>query len=264
MSSIFAVAGVVIRELYRRKDFYVLFVLTGVIGLTMAWGNFMKDDKTPDYVREGYLKEICLLIIWVASLAIAIATAARQLPTERENRTLFPLLAKPVNRAQVVAGTFLGCWIASGLALLVLYFIVMIVSFSQEHQAYLLEYAAALWMQWVFLAVVISLVIWGSVGLASPAANGTACLILIAAVFVLQRHLNDIAVEKSEPWRSLLYILYFVLPRPEWFDLREALISHHGWPGALEFAAVTVYGGAYAGLFLLAAWLGFRRRPLTA
>jgi len=28
MNKIFAIAGVVIKELYRRKDFYVLFVLT--------------------------------------------------------------------------------------------------------------------------------------------------------------------------------------------------------------------------------------------
>ena len=31
MTKIFAVASVVIRELYRRKDFYVLFILTVLI-----------------------------------------------------------------------------------------------------------------------------------------------------------------------------------------------------------------------------------------
>ena len=43
-----------------------------------------------------YIKEICLLLIWISTFVIAIVTAARQLPAERENRTIFPLLAKPV------------------------------------------------------------------------------------------------------------------------------------------------------------------------
>ena len=43
-----------------------------------------------------YLKEICLLLIWISSLVIAITTTARQIPAEREHRTLLPLLAKPL------------------------------------------------------------------------------------------------------------------------------------------------------------------------
>ena len=70
-----AIAGVVIRELYRRKDFYVLFVLTALITLVLGSVNFFNEDKV---VR--YLKEICLFLIWVSSLVIAITTAARQIP----------------------------------------------------------------------------------------------------------------------------------------------------------------------------------------
>jgi ABC-type transport system involved in multi-copper enzyme maturation permease subunit len=259
MNSICAVAGVVIRELYRRKDFYVLFVLMIIIALTMAFGNVVNDEK-----REGYLKELCLLLIWVSALIIAISTAARQLPAERENRTLFPLLAKPVTRAEVIAGKFLGCWLACGAALAIFYFILGLVSASREHEWRILEYAQALWLQWVFLAMVISFGLWGSLVFATPAANATICLIIIGAILVVQRHLNDVAVYCDEPLRSLLYTVYFLLPRPEWFDLRETLISHHGWPGGLEFAAVSLQGAAYTAFFLTAAWLGFRRRSLVA
>jgi Cu-processing system permease protein len=259
MNSICAVAGVVIRELYRRKDFYVLFVLMIIIALTMAFGNVVNDEK-----REGYLKELCLLLIWVSALIIAISTAARQLPAERENRTLFPLLAKPVTRAEVIAGKFLGCWLACGAALVIFYFILGLVSASREHEWRILEYAQALWLQWVFLAMVISFGLWGSLVFATPAANATICLIIIGAILVVQRHLNDVAVYCDEPLRSILYTVYFLLPRPEWFDLRETLISHRGWPGGLEFAAVSLQGAAYTAFFLTAAWLGFRRRSLVA
>src|ERR1044071_7985069 len=75
MNKIFAVAGVVIKELYRRKDFYVLFIMTVLITLLMASVNFFNDDRI---VR--FLKEICLTLIWLSALVIAVTTAARQIP----------------------------------------------------------------------------------------------------------------------------------------------------------------------------------------
>src|ERR1051325_6308575 len=94
-NNVLAIAGVVLKELYRRKDFYVLFVLTALITLVMGSVNFFNQENI---VR--YLKEICLFLIWASSLVITITTTARQIPAERENRTLFPLLAKPVTRHQ--------------------------------------------------------------------------------------------------------------------------------------------------------------------
>ena len=88
-NNITAIAGVVIKELRRRKDFYVLFVLTALITLVMGSVSIFGEDKI---VR--YLKEVCLFLIWASSLVIAITTTARQIPTERENRTLFPLLER--------------------------------------------------------------------------------------------------------------------------------------------------------------------------
>src|SRR5690348_7178919 len=112
MNTIFAVAGVVIKEMYRRKDFYVLLMLVVVITALMGSVNFFNDDAI---VR--YLKEVCINLIWISSLVIAVTTMARQIPFEKEQRTIFPLLAKPISRAQLLAGKFLGCWMVCGLAL---------------------------------------------------------------------------------------------------------------------------------------------------
>ena len=128
MNNIFAVAGVVIKELYRRKDFYVLFIITIVICLVMASVNIFNDDKI---IR--YLKELCLLLIWISSLVIAITTTARQIPAEREQRTLLPLLAKPLSRPQLIFGKFLGCWLACGLVLLCFYGFFGALAASREH-----------------------------------------------------------------------------------------------------------------------------------
>ena len=103
MNNVLALAGVVIKELYRRKDFYVLFVLTALITMILGSVKFFNDDRI---VR--YLKDACLLLIWISSLVIAVTTTARQIPAERESRTIFPLLAKPVSRAQLIVGKIFG------------------------------------------------------------------------------------------------------------------------------------------------------------
>src|SRR5712671_6658688 len=144
MNTILALSGVVIKELYRRKDFYVLFVLTAVITLLLGSVSFFNDAKI---VR--YLKEVVLLLIWVSALVIALTTTARQIPAERENRTIFPLLAKPVTRGQVITGKFLGCWFAAGVALAFFYFFFMVISGSREGAWPVLKYFQAFWLQWI-------------------------------------------------------------------------------------------------------------------
>jgi Cu-processing system permease protein len=258
MNTVLALSQVVIKELYRRKDFYVLFVMTAVITLVMASANFFNDNNI---VR--YLKEICLLLIWLSALVIAVGTSARQIPAERENRTIFPLLAKPVTRAHVVAGKFLGCWLACGLALVMFYGFLGVVSGTREHAWPVLNYLQALWLQWVFLAVVIALVLWGSVVFAAPSSNGTICIVVVVGILLLGRHLNLVARQQSEPIQSLLSTVYFLIPHLEWFDVRDLLIHEKGLVPWFYVAIATIYGAAYAALFLLAAWLCFRRKALN-
>lgn len=258
MSKIFALAGVVIRELYRRKDFYVLFVLTALLTVAAGAVNFFHDDKIIRYV-----KDVCLLLIWVSALVIAIVTTARQIPAEREARTLFPLLAKPVSRAQVIGGKFLGCWLATGVALVVFYFFFAIITGSREHVWPLLVYFQAMWMQWIMLAIVIALVLLGSLYFAAPSSTSTISFILVVGVLGIGSHLKTIALQQAEPMQFILTLIYFVMPHLEWFDLRDLVVydqSLVAWPA---LALATGYALAWTGIFLLLAWLGFRRKNLS-
>lgn len=258
MNTLLALASVVLKELYRRKDFYVLFVLTAVVTLLLASVNLFNDDKI---VR--YLKEISLLLIWVSMLVIAIVTTARQIPAERESRTIFPLLAKPVTRGQVIVGKFLGCWFACGLALLVFYTFFTVVTCSREGQWPLGSYAQALWLQWMLLAVVIALALLGSLVFAAPSSNTTICFVVVAGILLLSGHLNTIALQQAEPLASVIYTLYFVIPHLEIFDVRDLVIHNQQLLGWLDCLAASLYAAAYTSAFLLAAWLAFRRKPLS-
>jgi len=258
MNTIVALSSVVIKELYRRKDFYVLFVLTAVITLVMASVNFFHDPKI---VR--YLKEICLLLIWISALVIAIGTTARQIPAERENRTIFPLLAKPVSRAQVVVGKFLGCWFACGLSLVVFYLFFAVVTGSRENHWPLLQYFQALWLQWVMLGIVVAFVLFGSVVFTAPSSNATICFIVIVGILLLARYLNILALRQPEPLRSVVYTLYFLVPHLEWYDVRDFVIYDQNLIGWANCGLATLYGLAYDALLLFATWLVFRRKALS-
>jgi ABC-type transport system involved in multi-copper enzyme maturation permease subunit len=202
-NNIFAIAGVVVKEMYRRKDFYVLLVLIVLITLMLGSVSFFDDDRI---VR--YLKDACLLLIWLSSLVIAITTAARQIPAERESRTIYPLLAKPVGRGEFVAGKFLGCWVACGIALVGFYFFFGIMSASREHTLPFLVYFQAIWLHWMCLGIVVALVLLGSVVFAAPSSNAT-----------------------STPWRckcaasGVRWSMPFITPSPIWNGMTCGILS---------------------------------------
>ncbi len=259
MTTVFALAEVVIKELYRRKDFYVLFVMTAVITLLMGSVTFFHEPKIVRYV-----KDIALLLIWVSSLVIAVATTARQIPAERENRTIFPLLAKPVTRAQVIVGKFLGCWFACGLALAMFYGFFAVVSGSKDNHWPWLLYIQAIGLHWAALGIIVALALLGSVVFTAPSSNATICFVVIVGILLLGRHLNAVALQQSEPMRSVVYSLYFLIPHLEWFDIRDFLTyGHHVVPWG-DWLLAGVYAAIYSSVLLLGTWLVFRRKPLNA
>ena len=258
MSKILALASVVIIELYRRKDFYVLFVLTAALTLVAGSVNFFQDDKI---VR--IIKDLCLLLIWISALIVAIATAARQIPAERESRTIFPLLAKPVSRGQVIAGKFLGCWLATGAALVVFYGFFAIITGSREHLWPWGIYLEAAWMQWFMLAIVIGMVLLGSIYFAAPSSTTTITFIVSVGILLLGSHLNTVALQQPEPMRSILSAVYFGMPHLEWYDLRDFMVYDMGVVPVRFVALASLYAAAWTGIFLLLAWFGFRRKNLT-
>jgi Cu-processing system permease protein len=257
MNTVLALAGVVFKEMYRRKDFYVLLVLTAVVTLLAGSVNLFNESGV---VR--YIKDICLLLIWISGLVIAITTTARQIPAERENRTIFPLLAKPVTRAHVIVGKFFGCWLACGAALVVFYLFFGVVSGTHEHHWPVFNYFQALWLQWIMLGIVVTLSLFGSLVFAAPSSNSTIIFVVVAGILLLGGHLNTVALQQPEPLRTIVYTLYFLIPHLEWYDVRNLISFDQALIPWVDCLLATVYGAVYCALVLFATWLVFRRKTL--
>jgi len=182
---------------------------------------------------------------------------------EREARTIFPLLAKPVSRAQVVAGKFLGCWLATGVALVVFYFFFAIITGSHEHIWPWLMYLQAAWLQWCMLAIVIGLVLLGSIYFAAPSSTSTISFIVIVGILGIGSHLKVVALQQPEPMQFILTVIYFVMPHLEWFDLRDFVVYDQTLVSWAALTLATGYAAVWTGVFLLLAWFGFSRKNLT-
>ena len=168
-----------------------------------------------------------------------------------------------MTRGQVILGKFVGCWLACALVLIVFYLFFGVVSGTREHHWPLLNFFQALWLQWVMLGVVVALVLLGSVVFAAPSSNATISFVVVIGILFLGRYLNQVALQQPEPLRSIVYGLYFLIPHLEWYDVRDLVTYDQNMVGWVDCALATLYAVIYMAVFLLGAWLVFRRKPLN-
>jgi len=258
MKNSLAVAHVVLLEMIRRRDIYVLLFLSVLITLLLGSINLFGDERI-----ARYLKEACLTLIWLSSVIIAVTSAARQIPAEKESLTIFPLLAKPISRWQVLFGKFLGCWAASALALAAFYLFFCIISGSREQYWPLTNYGQAYLLHVMFCGIVVAMALLGSVVFSAAVANATFVSIVVFGILAVGRHLNKVAGRLDEPAQSLVRGIYYAVPHLEFYDVRDLII--HNWEPVPWFAVLRVGGYAvtYVAVLFVVTALVFRRQPLN-
>lgn len=107
----------VLLENMRRRDFYVVLILMGLymVGALVARLAGVQNEAT-----AGLLLNLGLTLASLSAHAIALLAAARQMPNEMEQRTIYPLLAKPIRREQLLLGKWAASWLSGVLTLLLL------------------------------------------------------------------------------------------------------------------------------------------------
>lgn len=108
-----AVARGVFLELLRRKDLAVAGLFVGLYLLFVASARFVGFDNP---ATGTFLLNLSLTLIVGLCHLITLTTAARQFPDEFERRTLYPLLARPIRRGDLLLGKW-GASTAAGILL---------------------------------------------------------------------------------------------------------------------------------------------------
>lgn len=242
-------------EAIRRKDIYVMLLLSGILivvtGLFNAFG-----------VAElqKFMIDVSLSIVNAFTIIITVLISARQLPYELERRTLYPMLAKPVGRSQFLVGKFVGIMAMSTTALLMFAVVagLIFIGFGIPLRSVFFQ---CIYFRWVSLLVIASMTLWLSLIL-THAANVTISLMLCLGASMFARTI--LLVHNSVgPWQQkLLAAAYWILPHLDLFDLSKRVVHNWGAVPAWSVPAITLYGLMYTAIFLGLAYVRFRRQPL--
>ena len=255
MSSL-AIMRLSIIENLRRKEFYVILVL--IIGLAV----WMQAINLGTPGAGKFAKDIVMQVIWLASFALAVPLAARQVFSDVEQKTVYVLMSRPIHRWHYIFGRALGA-IAASIICFTGLFAVLILMLSAKGaatiadpslwQAYFLQVAALVML--CAIAVLFSVV-------ASPAGAVTFSLLILAAMrYGAPSILNKIE-QMAGILRGIAWTVYLALPHFEFFNMSQRVV--HGW-GALPtglFVQILIYGAAYSVFTTAFAALIFRKRWL--
>ena len=174
---------------------------------------------------------------------------------------MYPLLAKPVSRGQLLLGKYLGAVAASWSALAFFYVLWALSALLRGGELLTPCFFQAFVLHATFMALAVAAAVAGSF-LLTPSASATLLAILFPGMFFFGRRLLDYAENVSGVLRGLVAAVYWVAPHAEFFDMRQRLV--HGWGGveAGVFLAVVGYGVAYSAVLLLVARFLFNRKSL--
>jgi ABC-type transport system involved in multi-copper enzyme maturation permease subunit len=240
-------------ETVRRKDLYVVWMLA-VFGLIT--GRVL--GSMADRGAETLQRDLSLTVVNFLSIAICIWLAARQVPEELSRRTLFPLLARPVRRFDVLFSKFLAVWIlASGAAAVLagIAWLSLAMAGAAVGRDIFLQY---LLLRMLSFGPIAAITIALSLVLTPPA---TVVLSGLLTIFGTQfaRAMEAMIPEQSPPVQLALKAFYFAVPHLDLFDLSSKTAYNYPPAPLWVLPTLSLYAAAYVFIFLSLGNLKFQR-----
>ncbi len=254
MIRILAIARTVWLEMIRRKDLYVALILLLALLMTLLSVNVYGLANVSRYV-----KDLGLLLTMVFAWILSINSAGRQLPQEEAKGTIYPLLAKPITRAELLLGKWLGAWSIAAVATVVFYALVASVVRLRGGGFSGPALLQALALHLTSLGIICGIALALSTRTTYGAAAALAYLFTFAAYAVAPQ--VPVWVLEAPGFRATaLLFIYYALPHLDLFDMRQRVV--HDW-GAIPwttFAVIVIYGVLWMAVCLLVAWLAYREK----
>lgn len=246
----------VVLESIRRKDLWVVLILGFLIVLSAGTLGFFGLDGL-----DAFAKDLGLTVLGMFSTILAILGSSRLLPEELKNRTLYPLLSRPISRFDLLFGKLLGSYAVTAISFTLLAAVtcVALAIFRVHFEPIMLQYffckLLGLWLVCtlgLFLSAVMT-----------PSAAATLCFILTFGSTMIVRALV-LAVQSGTGGNpALLKVINAIIPQFGLFDLSgRAANSNWGTVPAWVVLALVVYFITYStGLFTFT-WLKFRKQAI--
>lgn len=242
-------------ETIRRREISVVLLFMGLFIIGAATARFVGAETD---AAAAFIQNLGLSLAWILAMIVTVLLAGRQFPDELEQRSIYPLLAKPVARYQYILGKWLAVWLAGSATALALNVLALAaspwpggVSVAALLQAVMLEVIALALATAIALALSIRL----------PKVLGTVITLLL--VFVGGSMVGLIqGYSAASPMRSVIVWFTTYIPNFNRLDLINEFSA--GDPGlvALDFVARVLYGAIISAFALAAAILFLEKKPL--
>lgn len=253
LSRVAAVAANTFRESVRERVLYNLVffaVLMTLSGLLLRELSIRQDEKI--------VKDFGLAAMDLFGTLIAIFIGVGLIRKEIERRSLYPLLAKPLGRAEFLVGKFLGLAFTL-LVNLTLMSLGIFAALLLARRTPDLDLLFAVYPLYLGLLLSLSVALFFSTVASSQmlATIWTFTVVVAGRFGDVIRHMPD--VTRAPAW--LAEALYYAIPNYGNFDLKSQVV--YGQRVELETLAwITAYAALYVGMLLLGALFVFRRREL--
>ncbi|OGN01391.1 MAG: hypothetical protein A3B91_03630 [Candidatus Yanofskybacteria bacterium RIFCSPHIGHO2_02_FULL_41_29] len=253
MKNTLVIAKSTFRQTIRDKILYGIVVFALIfLGSTVVLGSLSLGEEV------FVIRNLGLAGIYIFGLIITIFLGATIVYDEVEKRTTYFLLSKPVSRADVVMGKFLGLLAAVSITtLLMLGAYLLTVVLSGGNFDYLS--IGAVFLQIMEMAVLIAILILFSVFTTPLAA--TIYTILILYIGHLLPLIKQYALNSGLVAKYILTAVYYIFPNLEKFDIRN-LIVHQIQVSFKESAISVGYAVIYVVLVVYLAQLLLNKKEL--
>ncbi len=258
MRSVLLVTRGVWIETIRRKEFYVLLIL---MGLFVAGAFVVKMIGTEGPSTSNFLLNLGLSLAVYAAHLLALLSAARQVPTDIDARTLYPILAKPVSRGQYLLGKWLASTTSACVALCVLALLTELIQIvlPPGHPLDMRTLFQAIPLLFFSIALLAAMALFGS--LVMPQGVNLVAVGLI--YFSGEQIVSFIRARFSgSPGDDAIRWVTAYLPSFDHLNLVTRYTDGIGPVPAEDYAGLMLYALITAGFFLSLAITLFKRRPL--
>jgi Cu-processing system permease protein len=249
-----AIASMTVEENLRKRILYILLFLSLLlVGSSSLINTFSLGSQVT------IIKDLSISGIGFFGLLFTISLFLNAIPGEIEQRTIYPLLAQPITRADYLWGKFLGIFFIVAVNLLVLGGELMIVLLRFDH---VLNYQIleAVMLIIVQCGIVGAIIVFFSLFVSYPLTLSVSLFIFIVG----NLSTSYVAYLHGQAPRYLaltVTAIKLILPKFDLFNIKNAVV--HGHAVAAGFIPVTcLYGVAYMVTIMMLATIVFERKDL--
>lgn len=237
MNSTCVIAWNTFHEAVRRRVFLIILVF-GMVAIAISnVFSFMSTGEEDKFITDFGLGSILL-----SGMLISVFLGAYLIPSEMERKTIFTILAKPVDRLHYLLGKFFGIILTvfvnvmmMGAAFLITYYV------KERSQADIAVNMTNLVKALVL--IYFELVVLCAIAIAISVVASTAFNIVISMFIYFAGHISSsfehLIEHTDQAWvAGLLKVTYFFLPKLDNFDVRERILI--GDPVGMNYMLPTI------------------------